>query len=696
MGWSVEAPVKTTFDMNMKRLLIAFLGIFVLSTTYVHSMGRALGAIEESYSDLMAQTKVLYGGMNYVVVDKKTSFESQLAKPNTIYEICYDIDLKGKKIVIPAGSELRFSGGSLSNGIIEGQETRITATPMRIFDTSLSLTGSWDIVEAYPEWYGANGDGLVDDTKAVRAAVVNFNQLLIPIKINRPFRITQSIINRNVLAGKKSIYLILHGRHSQTYRSIQKVGGLLLDKGVDLFDGTTTLDVGGNYGRTFIGELKNLVISTESITAENSPLTGSVFINSEIRGFLVDGCYVMSMGSFLKDTESEACTKIRDNTFLFIHSFAAFTDGTRHGHFVDSILEGNYISGGGHNDLSTNDCMEFSTYNGSTIINNFIDHYRCVYNPKFKSAHGEVVSIANHYQVFRYLYNGDRFSWVFSSTSDVINWTANAESLPEMKPLKDSKNRVIPPCVVWFGESSSNNVITFVNLTFQNNIEKKFLFLQRDLFRNNDKLIVSPISFDNSLSGVEDWDFVNFGDDYVIIAGRTNNSHPVVDIDIVSKMTKLPVASGSHAVKAFVGQRVEIDGIRYEAKMDLFENRSNSKTVIAGLRWNRLGEPDYGARQEVNSNVKTQYLQIGTPYFNTTYNTNGYWNGTRFLDSRGNSIAGRSGRTTQRPTASSLDAAYDIGYEYFDTDLGKPIYVSAINAKTGVVSWVDAMGNKVQ
>ena len=674
----------------MKKLITAVIGISLLSLFYLYSLGSMAKSVPLMENDILTQSDSEAGSMGYVVLQKDKSFDTQVKTPNTIYEICFDFDLNNKTVVIPVGSELKFNGGTLSNGTLVGQGTRISSSPVSIFNLRINMSGTWDVMEAYPEWYGAVGDGLVDDTKAIRSAIINFNQLLIPIIINRPFRITQSVIDNSVLANKKSIYLILHGRHSKTYRSIQNVGGLKLDKGVDLFDGTTSLDVGNNFGRSFLGELKNLVISTESITAENSPLSGSVFKNSEISGFHVDDCYIMSIGSFFKDTESASCSKIRNNTFLFIHCFAAFTDKTRHGHFVDSVIEGNYINGSGHNDLNTNDCMEFSTYNGSTIINNFIDHYRCIYNPKFKSGHGEVVSIANHYQVFKYLYNGNGFSWVFSSNSDVINWTANAVSLREMVQLRDKNNKIIPPCVVWFGDGSSNNVIVFSNLTFQCNIEKKFLYIQRDLFRNNDKLFVGPISIDNSLSNINDWDYANFGDNYAIVPGKENKSHPIVDVDIVSKVTTLPELNDIHTAKVFVGQKVELSGIKYIVKMDLFENETTSTQVLSKPKWSRLGEPDYEARPEVSSNIKIQHLQIGSPYYNTTYNTNGYWNGTRFLDSRGNSVARRTGRTYQRPSANMLNASYDLGYEYFDTDLGFCIY--AINISHSEVTWVNGKG----
>ena len=49
----------------------------------------------------------------------------------------------------------------------------------------------------------------------------------------------------------------------------------------------------------------------------------------------------------------------------------------------------------------------------------------------------------------------------------------------------------------------------------------------------------------------------------------------------------------------------------------------------------------------------------------------------------------RSGATTERPAGYSIY----IGFKYFDTTLGKPIYASAISGDT--VTWVDATGATV-
>lgn len=49
-----------------------------------------------------------------------------------------------------------------------------------------------------------------------------------------------------------------------------------------------------------------------------------------------------------------------------------------------------------------------------------------------------------------------------------------------------------------------------------------------------------------------------------------------------------------------------------------------------------------------------------------------------------------SGTTSQRPTWNS---GIKIGFYYFDTDLGKPVWVKSINGN--IVTWVDATGATV-
>ena len=47
--------------------------------------------------------------------------QNMINEPNTIYEIRYDFDLNEQEITIPEGCVLKFNGGSLNNGVIDGK-----------------------------------------------------------------------------------------------------------------------------------------------------------------------------------------------------------------------------------------------------------------------------------------------------------------------------------------------------------------------------------------------------------------------------------------------------------------------------------------------------------------------------------------------------------------------------------------------
>lgn len=105
-------------------------------------------------------------GMGYIVLRKDKTFAEQVTKENTIYEIRYDFDLAGETVTIPAGCVLKFEGGKLLNGDILGNNTRIEAQVVNIFD-EINCSGSWLNDMCYPEWFGAKGDEVVDDTDAL-------------------------------------------------------------------------------------------------------------------------------------------------------------------------------------------------------------------------------------------------------------------------------------------------------------------------------------------------------------------------------------------------------------------------------------------------------------------------------------------------------------------------------------------------
>ena len=91
-------------------------------------------------------------------------------QPNTIYEIRYDFDLNGETIEMQEGCTLKFKGGSFDKGKIKGNSTQIIAKKESVF-ANVTITGTWENTESYPEWFNAKGDGVSDDRDAINNAV---------------------------------------------------------------------------------------------------------------------------------------------------------------------------------------------------------------------------------------------------------------------------------------------------------------------------------------------------------------------------------------------------------------------------------------------------------------------------------------------------------------------------------------------
>lgn len=76
-------------------------------------------------------------------------------QPNTIYEVRYDFNLDGATIELQEGCTLIFEGGSLGNGTIIGNKTKINSSTSSIFK-KLNITGSLNASELFAEWFGVD------------------------------------------------------------------------------------------------------------------------------------------------------------------------------------------------------------------------------------------------------------------------------------------------------------------------------------------------------------------------------------------------------------------------------------------------------------------------------------------------------------------------------------------------------------
>ena len=115
--------------------------------------------------------------MTHYILNPNSSFASQVTSTNAIYEICHDFNLNNAQVTIGDNSILRFNGGSLSNGTINGNNIRIEGSLVKVFN-GVSFKGNFLNGQVFEiEWFVGTYETsyLVNSTKDASA---EFNEAL--------------------------------------------------------------------------------------------------------------------------------------------------------------------------------------------------------------------------------------------------------------------------------------------------------------------------------------------------------------------------------------------------------------------------------------------------------------------------------------------------------------------------------------
>lgn len=205
---------------------------------------------------------------------KNVLTQDMINKSNTVYVIQYDFTL-GEDITIPENCVLKFDGGSISASsgenmdTITGSNTGISAGLIKIFNTNVTLVGTWNVVEAYPEWFGAVGDGETDDTTPIQT-VINFSSLT---KCKSKLSVKTYIV-RNI---EIKPYVTIEGIKNSAYNGDNLMGSVIKSN--------------SNTGSVFYTKEHE---TTKSVSLSNFSIVG----NKEINGItLVSDSYYWSFNN---------------------------------------------------------------------------------------------------------------------------------------------------------------------------------------------------------------------------------------------------------------------------------------------------------------------------------------------------------------------------------------------------------------
>ena len=287
-----------------------------------------------------------------------------------------------------------------------------------------------------PEMFGAKGDGIKDDTQALREALYqsDMQSKILYFPSGKKYKVSGTL---NFHGGKYMNYtlnMIGSIPAKKGDYALSEYGGIQLMEGVSLFKNAKI--TGSIKSMSFTGKRVDNVV---------------LFDNCQCSGLVLAQNNISNFGVVFYDTSVSTLSLITANIFLTVYYFSKNVN-TSAG-FTDSTISYNYINGG--IEKKDNSCFEWSYYNGALLTNNFIDYYRTIYYPvaKTKQAFVGPVSSNNHYQVFRYLYAaGPNINTVtFCSYGDAFNWndpsSENVNFIPMTYKGKDGNTYEIPPYV---------------------------------------------------------------------------------------------------------------------------------------------------------------------------------------------------------------------------------------------------------
>lgn len=140
---------------------------------------------------------------------KNVLTQDMINEPNTIYEIRYDFDLNGAEINIPEGCVLKFEGGSLSNGSIRFNNTKLLTSSNASIFIDVEPKGIIENKNKYSSWFTYSTESH-DDWRLISTLLSSSGNVYLEnksyhiYKYNHPTETIKILSNTNIFGSNSS------------------------------------------------------------------------------------------------------------------------------------------------------------------------------------------------------------------------------------------------------------------------------------------------------------------------------------------------------------------------------------------------------------------------------------------------------------------------------------------------------------
>lgn len=671
-----------------------------------------------------------------------------ISRPNTIYEIRYDFDLNVKTVQMKEGCTLRFEGGSLNNGILKCDNTIINNANFVVLN-NCSFSGT--ILSEYvrPEWFGAIGNGIADDSNAIISSINSGCDVLLTDNSIYGFSNFENIFNLNgqkLYSKKKATFRYLNNwidykNPNTAYKWIFRFTGNSFEINNIRFDlgekeWVSRVDVSNDvYMNARMHSLANVTIRKSSnFKVCNCDFIGGIHsldILSECSYFNVDSCtfskntadslYVTDgshngiiQNCHLSDNGDDGyCVNVQDAQYIVGHSITVIN-------CTGSNCQGSLCIASGGRDIS------FINVNGNCLRTAPI-RVEFVNSDVYGANLGRVTISGCSIKCKQagFFSSGTTDSKYIIPVNVVIENCYFYSDIPHTQTFHKGNNYIISNCLlenislhIYYSNDitfSNNTIIAPNNITCENSKEIKFL---SNKFYNSGKitdkileqrqtedlLVRRNVNIKNST--------VRFiGNQYVFNGELSENQkyfHITLD-DYCNNIDFCQIDTDIFQTRNNSLLHISKEGIIDFSKCEVYNllNINNGqlisdkpthvisikvdKELLNLFPWNRKYP------RAASSNERPKGFDIPSNYSNAIYCDNS--NQCYFIY---NSIKNKwdkldtskpfytegnercAGLKKDRPTLTNKES--DKGYQYFDTDLSKPICWNG-------VSWIDSFGN---